>query len=87
MNSEAFDCCCHRAQWALVADLGHAQAIDFMLGRCDHCGKHWMNLFGDILNATTYLPVTDLDAQCLLSTRTDGGKRKQAVSDWFDDII
>jgi hypothetical protein len=80
--------CCPNAKWESVADLGHANSFDFILGRCRVCGKYWANLFCTASATTGYEKVTEHDAENLLSLNVNPGKKlKKAISRWLNENI
>lgn len=77
--------CCGNSSWISPVDLGHAQTFDFALGRCDACGKYWMQLSSGFSRETVYLPVSVVEAERLFSLAPGPG-RKSVLSDWFDAV-
>ena len=75
--------CCPGSKWSSVIDLGSAESFDFILGRCDGCGRYWMNVWSPMAPRTRYLPVAADDARRLLALPA-GKARKRGLADWFE---
>jgi hypothetical protein len=74
--------CCAGNRWSAVADLGSAESVDFVLGRCEMCDRRWMSLWTSFAPQVRYVPVSDAAAERLLAT-PPGAARKRALADWF----
>ncbi len=76
--------CCAGSRWSAVVDLGSAESFDFILGRCDACGRYWMNVWSPVAPSSRHLPVAADDAG-RLSSMPAGTALKRALADWFGD--
>ena len=85
-NTEPNTFCCSQGRWVLVADLGHTDGVDFVLGKCSACQNYWMNFW---IAATSvpdqYVAVSAVKAREFLSTAS-GPSRKKILSDWWNDL-
>jgi hypothetical protein len=66
--------------WA--ADLGYAEGIDFTLGRCGVCSRHWMHLWTPYSPDGSYVPLDDATAGDLM-TMPAGPDRKRRLRELF----
>jgi hypothetical protein len=74
--------CCSSPKWdSNYVDLGREDACDLLLGRCNNCGAYWLNVFQDATGYTGYEPVSDDDAQMML-TLTSGPELKAFMKAW-----
>jgi hypothetical protein len=76
--------CCESPQWVSERDLGHADSMDFILGKCQACGKYSMNVFAVATAITGYELVLEGDLNTIRSL-PDGKEMKAFMKDWSYD--
>jgi protein-S-isoprenylcysteine O-methyltransferase Ste14 len=62
--------CCKRPSWSSEVDLGHAAGFEYILGKCDRCGRYWMNVFCVASGITGFEPVSLSDVEQMKSVQT-----------------
>ena len=75
--------CCRNPSWVSELDLGQASGFDYLLGRCDRCGAHWMNVFCVASGITGFEPVSVTDVERMKSI-SDGRELKAYMRSWGD---
>lgn len=75
--------CCEKPSWASQVDLGHAGGFEYMLGKCDRCGAHWMNVFCVATGTTGLEPVSMADVERMKSIPV-GPELKAFMRSWGD---
>jgi len=75
--------CCAGSAWTRTADFGHTQGIEFTLGRCSVCGRHWMHLWTPHAPTGSYVSL-DPDAAARLAAIEPGPERRRALATLFD---
>jgi len=73
--------CCDNSAWSPERDLGHADTMEFVLGKCFHCGATLINVFSVATGISGYEPVTPTDAQ-QMSTISAGPELKRFMRSW-----
>jgi len=73
--------CCGNSSWILDRDLPSAAGFEYTLGKCDRCGKPWMNVFCAASGLTGFEPVAPSDLEPLHSI-ADGPELKEFVRRW-----
>ncbi|MBI3918477.1 MAG: hypothetical protein HY322_15895 [Betaproteobacteria bacterium] len=75
--------CCPGPTWVKAADFGHAEGIDFTLGRCDVCSRYWMHLWTPYAPDAGYVALDDATAGELV-TIPAGPDRRRRLQELFD---
>ena len=75
--------CCEKSSWVSEVDLAHAAGFEYLLGKCERCGAHWMNVFCVASGITGYEPVTLADAERMKSI-SDGRELKAFMRNWAE---
>lgn len=73
--------CCEKSSWVSELDLDHAAGFEYILGRCDRCGAHWMNVFCVASGITGFEPVSLADVERMNSVPA-GAERKAFMRNW-----
>jgi hypothetical protein len=73
--------CCDRFAWSAERDLGHADSMEFVLGKCSNCGINFVNVFCVATGTTGYESVTPADAQQMRGI-TAGADMKNFMRSW-----
>ena len=76
--------CCTSSTWVSELDLGHAESLEYTLGKCDRCGGFWMHVFSVVSGASAFQPVSDADAAKMRSI-PPGPERKTFMRAWGDE--
>ena len=79
--------CCNSPEWETKADMGRQDACDLMLGRCINCGAYWLNIFQDAGGYTEYWPITDDEAQTMISLPSGSSEEKVYMEVWSHDHL
>jgi hypothetical protein len=76
--------CCANPKFKLVAELGHAEAVDWGLGRCLSCGAHLLSQWSEYAaDKVFYDKLSDDDANVFL--QADDKQRKSLLNRWHPD--
>ena len=78
--------CCEKSSWVPARDLGHAAGFEYILGRCDRCGSHWMNVFCVASGITGFERVSLPDVERIKSV-PDGPELKAFMRNWGEKNI
>lgn len=66
-----------------TADLGHTRGIEFTLGHCSACGRHWMHFWTPHSPAGSYQPLEDATVVRLMALQP-GADLRRALEELFD---
>ena len=75
--------CCKEGSWVSELDLDHAGGFEFMLGKCDRCGAHWMHVYCTATSAGGFEPVSSSDVERMRAL-TSGPERKAFMRHWVE---
>ena len=75
--------CCVKFDWRFIADLQHADGIEFTLGKCASCGANLVNLWSDAVQESQDYVIVDDDfvTRVMLLEGTD---LKQFLREWLN---
>ena len=75
--------CCPAATWLRTEDLGHADGVEFTLGRCSICGRYWLHLWTMYSREPGYSALDERTAQELMQSAPGPG-RKRRLAEWLN---
>ena len=72
--------CCGMTPVQRLKELPHVYGNDFDLFRCGRCGKTWVAAFASAASAGGWEPVSDLDAERMMSL--DESELRTFMKEW-----
>lgn len=76
--------CCAGPAFELLEELGHVEAVDWDLGRCERCGAYALRSWSVHAPARTiYEPLTEEQAERFRRSR--GTERRTLLKQWYAD--
>ncbi len=75
--------CCSTPKFKLVEELGHAESVDWDLGKCLSCGAHLLRQWSEYAaDKVFYDKLSDDEANAFL--KSEGKERKSLLKRWYD---
>ena len=78
--------CCKTPSWTSERDLEHAGGFEYVLGKCDRCGAHSMNVFCVASGSSGFEPVQSSDVERMKSIPS-GPELKAFMRTWGEKNI
>ena len=75
--------CCPSAAWLRTEDLGHAEGVEFALGRCSVCGRYWLHLWTTYSRGPRYSALDERTAREFMESAPGPG-RKRRLAQWLN---
>jgi hypothetical protein len=76
--------CCAAPKFKLVAELGHAEAVDWDLGQCLSCGARLLRQWSEYAaDKVFYDKLSEDQANAFL--KSEGAQRKSLLKRWYAD--
>jgi hypothetical protein len=78
--------CCKDSSWVAERDLGHAEGLEYSLGKCSRCGAPWMSVFCVASGVAGYEHVAPADVETIQSIK-DGPALEGFMRRWGDNNL
>jgi len=76
--------CCAAPKFKLVEELGHAESVDWDLGKCLSCSAHLLRQWSEYAaDKVFYDKLSDEEANAFL--KSQGWERKSLLKKWYND--
>lgn len=76
--------CCDDPKFELIEELGHVEAVDWDIGRCQSCGAYLLQQWSEHAPLNVYLDkLTEEEGTQFLNAQ--GRARMQLLRDWYND--